>query len=281
MIRFSDSMVDQDPYTITVYGGSPIVELSGAPSESLVAPSRGVLPEKRGTITGYSPASARRLRRTILRIHKRHSPLFVTLTYPESQELDAVTTKRHLDSWMKRLAYRYPTVTAIWRIEATLAGQVHYHLFLYGIRLLSKLTAKGRAHNQEIFAWVRKSWAEVTGNAENWQKMVTQVEPIRNQRKAGVYIAKYMSKSDQAVGFRFAVGRYWGIYNRAGYKALVEKKVMLVGREDWMKVKKTMIEKLRAYCKEDTLRWIVFGFLTGGLSAELSYAERLKHFLIA
>jgi len=258
-------------YKVVTYEGAELVEVKGPKEEDLRAAPRKR--GKRGEVKGYSKNSQRRMKRAIAKIHKRHQPLFVTVTYEKDRELTKDQTKRHLDNFMKRMAYDYPTTCAIWKIELTAAGQYHYHMLVYGIRLMSKLTAVGREHNQNIFRWVRETWNQVSEATVEIEKTVTQVEPIQNKRKTGAYLAKYMAKNDRDEIFGVELGRAWGIYNRKNYWKMVHPVEVSVSRKQWEQAKRVILSYAQRMRYGEAIKWIVFGFLSSSVSMSLPIQE--------
>jgi len=70
---------------VITYGGSEIVEVHGF--KGLENPMMGVNDMKRGNVTRFSKQSRKRMKKTVGKIHKRHVPVFVTLTYPTWVEI--------------------------------------------------------------------------------------------------------------------------------------------------------------------------------------------------
>jgi len=159
---------------------------------------------KRGKVKILSSASRRRLLRlqnSINRERCRHLPLFMTLTYPQEYPTDGKTVKRHLDTFLKRLARAYPSASAIWKLEYQERGAPHYHLMVYGSPYIG-------------YGWVATSWYDVVGSEDKRHLVAgTQVKRIESWRQATYYVAKYIAKVDDTIPCDNP-GRFWGVFNR-------------------------------------------------------------------
>ena len=168
-------------------------------------------------ITEFSRSSRRTLQDKLMSLSDKAlvNCKFVTLTYHESIPEPDVA-KSHLRAFYKRVV-RYcekrPTLYApamFWRIEvkARQSGQSkykpapHFHLFLFGIPYIPKMT---------LLRW----WNEITGDESITQLYIRRLD---NRRKVMNYVSKYVSK-DEAAGslpildvalYLAEVGRHWG-----------------------------------------------------------------------
>lgn len=164
------------------------------------APATSPREWKRGRVQGFSKASRIRMMRTLARVNKEEIPYFVTLTYPKMWAENPKEWKRHLDLLFRRIKYKYPNFSAIWKLEFQKRGAPHYHLFIWGVG------------NKEFFkVWISRVWFEVVGSGDiKHLKAGTQVQNIKSWRGVMSYSAKYMSKEVSAS----EVGRLWGVVNR-------------------------------------------------------------------
>ena len=164
----------------------------------------------RGEITEFSPKSARRLREFLLKLLSGAwaEALLLTLTYPvEVETADYHVYKEHLHEFSKRFARQWPGASAVWRLEFTKAGKPHYHLVLFGLG--------GVANLQGFRDWVDWAWFEVVGSGlEKHRQAGCNVELVKSAGGAAHYLAKYVSKMEQAAPCQGFTGRYWGAFSR-------------------------------------------------------------------
>jgi len=262
--------LDVETGVIKTYEGSNLVEYVGLKG------MKAVKGGKREEVEGFSVASQRRMRRTIERINGKHRPVFVTLTYPEEHRITWEEAKRHLNLWWKNhIARRWPKVVGIWKIERTKKNQYHYHLLVYNQRLYSSKNVVGKEKNQEIFTYYADSWWKACGEiSKEHRKVGTRVEPIRTQDGSMKYLMKYMQKTDEqdVMGDeQEAMGRIWGILNRAGYAKLVNCLEHRVDREVWTKTKEEILEWVNS--QEWVKREWVVGYWEG---LSISLPKKIK-----
>lgn len=140
-------------------------------------------------------------------VRKDNLPFFVTLTYP-SEFPSAEQAKRHLDTFIKRLARKFPNVAGVWKLEPQERGAPHFHLLIWGADYL------------ELRIFVPLAWHEIAGNGDEKHLLwhlgefgnKPCVQRIKKQRGVFFYASKYMSKetSESLEGW----GRMWGVFFR-------------------------------------------------------------------
>lgn len=158
----------------------------------------------RGKIKKFTDGSRRRLLRVVNSIDRsKFDPkrvIMVTLTYPKSYP-SARASKKHLDTFLKRLERAYGRMAIIWKLEPQKRGAPHYHLLLF-------LTMP--YCEESLIPWVSNSWYEVVDSGdEKHLRAGTRVEQIRDWGGVASYAAKYLGKSCTSEGWDFP-GRFWG-----------------------------------------------------------------------
>ena len=176
------------------------VSAVGSVSVPASSPQRG----ERGSITGFSAGTGRRLRHTIDN-HRADFRVMVTLTYPETFPGTGPICKGHLRALIERARRMgmFLRDTWVWWIEFQARGAPHFHLVSTG--WVGK-------------AWAARTWAEITGGNE---ASCTRVEGLRKPEAAGAYAAKYAAKQEQKAipeGFK-DIGRFWGMVGLARTQA--------------------------------------------------------------
>lgn len=169
----------------------------------------------RGDITEFSADSQRRLKRFLAKIPDAvlSESFMATLTYPGNacpqaipKREEAEKYKRHLDSFGKSLRRKYPGASVVWVLEFQTRGVAHYHALIFGVPVSDLL---------EVRAWLAKRWNRIVGGDSDHLKAGTQCDLAKSPGGARNYLAKYLSKGNQAAeGVK--VGRYWGKINKAG-----------------------------------------------------------------
>ena len=215
-----------DYQRVHIYDGGELLELEG-PKFQQETPA-----PKRGAIKGFSKHSRRRLLRQVAKFDRNAvgKPVFVTLTYgdtwPSGEEV-----KRDLDTILKRIRYKWPGSTVVWRLEYQKRGAPHFHFLIWrGPKMVRRKGA-----NRELFAWFARAWEEVVGQE---LPAGTRVEAIRTARGAWYYLAKYLAKEDQERGLSEGfVGRYWGV---RGPKPITRYTLRLRVQE-WQALKKAVL----------------------------------------
>lgn len=177
---------------------------------------------KRGEIIEFSKSAQRRLMQFLAKIPDGEllSSFMITLTYPGNacpeaipEKEDSAKYKRHLDTLAKALKRKYPGSSAVWVLEFQKRGAAHYHALLFGIPV-DQLA--------ECRQWLAETWNRIAGmgDAQHLQAG-TQCDLARSAGGARNYLAKYLSKGNQAAeGVK--VGRYWGKINKKAVPLGVE-----------------------------------------------------------
>lgn len=184
----------------------------------------GRSPAKRGKVTSFSRKSRKRLLDIVASLRKSatRKTVFITLTYG-SEWPSTSDAKRHLDTFFKRMARKYPKASALWRMEPQERGAPHFHLLCFRLPYWDKKE-------------VQTAWAEVIGK-QYWdtsgnepREPRTRIELVKSRRGAFYYVGKYLGKQG---GFIYrpyltvgdvgefidvekqnSIGRQWGIHNR-------------------------------------------------------------------
>jgi hypothetical protein len=163
---------------------------------------------KRGKVAGFSQKSRMRLMRTLASVKRENLPFFVTLTFPADYPT-IERAKRDLDTFLKRLARKFPEVAGVWKLEPQKRGAPHFHLLIWGVE------------EGDLKKFVPFAWYEIVGSGDpnhllwhlgalgNGNKLC--VQRIEKQRGVFWYASKYMSKE---VGAQYAWGRWWGVFHR-------------------------------------------------------------------
>jgi len=207
---------------VTLAGGGCLLRVQGpcVPRETRQTWNRGV-------VTGFSRASRKRLMETLAKVDQqqlRVKPLFLTLTYPGEYSEDPAIWKRDHDTFLKRLARKHPEASAIWRLEFQKRGAPHFHLLLFNVKWLDK-------------KWVSKCWYQIVGSLDKRHENAgTRIERVRTWRGVMWYASKYMAKRTDG-GAERAVGRLWGIHNKAALPIAVV--VFAITLREFWRLKRT------------------------------------------
>lgn len=154
-------------------------------------------------IDGLTPQAKHKIQkasRVLEAVHK-HEPKMksycsmITLTYGKDYPTDH-DSKKHLDTFLKRLRRLHPTCKYVWVAEKQKRGAIHYHI------LTPYFTKKD---------FVNSAWNEIVNK---WQKNndlpIQQLLPnVIKVMSAGSYLAKYLQKQEQNIG-----GNGYGIDQR-------------------------------------------------------------------
>lgn len=150
---------------------------------------------ERSDVTTFSDSARRNLRRQLAMIDVRHTPVFLTLTYPASLAPTAAEFAKHRRRlWRRmRLQWRGVPLLFIGRLGFHMSGVPHIHAFVYGVPAA------------ELRLWASVVWPEVSGTvAYPHHERRVDADPVDNLRGAMLY----MAMPDRA-DVPAAVGR-WG-----------------------------------------------------------------------
>lgn len=162
---------------------------------------------KRGKVAGFSQKSRMRLMRTLASVKRDNLPFFVTLTFPADYPT-IERAKRDLDTFLKRLARKFPSVAGVWKLEPQKRGAPHFHLLVWGVE------------DDDLTMFVPVAWYEIVGSGDPnhllWHKGKLGnkhcVQRIEKQRGVFWYASKYMSKEVAETYSDW--GRWWGVFHR-------------------------------------------------------------------
>lgn len=218
-----------------------LVELQGYPSRSKGSDHKRA---PRGEIAGFSPASRKRLMRLTASFKEKSLPVFITLTYPTEWNPDPLVWKRDLDTFLKALARKFPTYSAIWKLEPQKRGAPHFHLLVF--------SPDGKPFVGKD--WVASKWNRVVKGDEKHFKAGTRVESIRSKRGTMFYVAKYMCKSDAMPEGWEKVGRWWGVMNRKALPIAQAKEMFMHSELEQKAALGVVVDAARQRCREHVYR---------------------------
>lgn len=145
-------------------------------------------------IEGLTPKAIHKIQksaRVLESVHKHEPKLksycsMLTLTYGKDFPTDH-DSKKHLDTFLKRLRRLHPNCKYIWVAEKQKRGAIHYHV------LTPYYTKK---------EWLNSAWNEIVGNwqIENNYTPQTVLPNVIKVFQAGSYLAKYLQKEGQNIG---------------------------------------------------------------------------------
>lgn len=165
--------------------------------------------EKRGVVAGFSKSARRRMIKKLARMKFAGvRTVFLTLTFSGSPAPDVA--KACVMKMKKRLARRYPQMSAVWKMEYQERGSAHFHLIIYNMPFVSQDK-------------LQSMWTECTGETLS----IVDIRLCRTQKMVSSYIAKYVAKivppptaaSLENASYPSAytwTGRMWGVWNEAG-----------------------------------------------------------------
>jgi hypothetical protein len=129
--------------------------------------------------------------RVLEAVHKHEKGLkaycsMITLTYGKDYPTDH-ESKKHLDTFLKRLRRLHPDCKYLWVAEKQKRGAIHYHI------LTPYFTNKD---------FVNASWNEIVNNWQASNNLPTQalLPNVIKVNQAGAYLAKYLQKEGQNIG---------------------------------------------------------------------------------
>jgi len=166
----------------------------------------------RGTISGFSAASRRRLLKHLMKVKwAENYNKFITLTYPKSYPATA-ESKQHLRAFLERLRRKEPDAGAIWRLEFQQRGAPHFHIVSPNLPYQNMRS-------------IQASWGEIIG----FDRPFTDIQSFK---KGDVvkYLAKYAAKEKKSETKESVqictsnklkeeaapawTGRCWGVHNK-------------------------------------------------------------------
>jgi hypothetical protein len=194
---------------------------------------------ERGEISCFSPASRRRLFKTLAAINFEvlGPSLFITLTYPREFSLNGQVVKRDLDNFRRLWTHRYGSCVGAWKMEFQARGAVHFHLALrapVGVPLVVL------RHDMSAV------WFQIVGSGDlrHLQRGFS-AEPLRDHPAA--YFAGYVGFSKGSKEYQHSVpegfehvGRFWGLW-----KLAPEWKTEMLYRDEFVQLRRLT----RAWCK--------------------------------
>lgn len=209
------SYVYRDEGSVEIWVGAALVKASRPPLAKLGCQGTKRKKTTRGKVTGFSRKSRRRMTQAVAKVQTAKLPLFLTLTYPGTNEgqiykwmSDAHEWKRHLEAFVKRLRRRWRGAAGFWKLEPQKRGAPHFHLMLWGVS----------AALAEVFEqWAKRAWYEIVGSGDvRHLKHGADCKPVQNQRGTMFYASKYMGKPvKQSDDIDPTVwdfpGRWWGV----------------------------------------------------------------------
>lgn len=222
--------------SITWYPGASLVEIH-VPRVHVQPIDRDAPP--RGKITEWSAASRARLKFFLgtLRREELSRALVVTLTYPDEFPApeDHAVYKSHLHTFQIYLRRKWPSCSAIWKLEFQARGAAHYHLMLFGLHGVELETVR---------TWTRETWYKIAHNGDkHLGSAATQVDQIKCIGGAVSYLVKYLNKGDQTMPGNFS-GRYWGKINVAHLPA-VEPETLELDEKEAAKIRRIARKKIQ------------------------------------
>jgi hypothetical protein len=151
--------------------------------------------------------------------------LFITLTYPRDWPGSWATWKRQLDTFLKRLARKFPHRGGTWKLEPQRRGAPHFHLLVAGVPFIAR-------------PWLSQAWYESVGSHDARHLAAgTQVQLARSHRGVLSYAAKYTAKREALpASWAEGVGRWWGVFGRANL-GIIWRWAPLTERQYWTAVR--------------------------------------------
>lgn len=151
---------------------------------------------RRGAVTHFSQAAARRMKKAFSTIDRSRLPcegILATLTYHDSWPDDWPGLRAHLKAFWHAIKRRYPQASAIGVKEPQKRQVPHFHMVIFGVEHIPK--------GELAAIW---NGIVAPGDLQHLHAG-TRVERVRKGRQIAGYFAKYASK-----GAGQADGHLWG-----------------------------------------------------------------------
>jgi len=173
----------------------------------------------RGTVTGFSRASRKRMIEFMASVRNTGSMLFLTMTYDDMAWLTHWGTHHdHFEAFRRRFERKYPNWRCVWRVEfqerksGILIGNKvpHFHLLVF---MDGDYEQKAHEAQTQLFSeWGADAWQEITQSTDaNHLTYGFHVTPVRNRKHAYSYVSKYVAKAESD---DINSGRRWGRIGR-------------------------------------------------------------------
>jgi len=161
-------------------------------------------PKKRGDVERFSPASRRRMRRTLAQLRLPELPpvLFVTLTYHNKWENRLHS--RDLANWFRSIKHHFGDLHYIWRCELQKRGAPHFHVMVWQ-KIPSDIS------DAEYLRSLRMMWIGITdqGTKEHRKHGFHSARPDSGLGAVMAYLRKYLAKEDSPSNDHPYRGRRW------------------------------------------------------------------------
>ena len=222
-------------------GPPPLDRVRAAPSPLREAEKAeavaGQTAEAKRPITGLSPKSLMALRECLARLDVDAFALLITLTWPDWAAPEGRAFREPWARFRKRLAYAWPDVGGVYRVELTRKGVVHIHAIAYGIPADRKAIKSFRE-------WVAVAWSECVraDHQERRRRVGSSVEVPKLGRAVQRYVSKYVGKPETPVDLR--IGRWWDTWNDAALPSPEPTRIP-VNDDEALTVKGLMDERIR------------------------------------
>lgn len=142
-------------------------------------------------LTSQARHKIQKASRILESVHKHEPKLksycsLITLTYGKDYPTDH-ESKKHLDTFLKRLRRLHPNCKYLWVAEKQKRGAIHYHV------LTPYFTHKD---------FVNSAWNEIVNNWQSSNNLPNQsvLPNVIKVMSAGSYLAKYLQKEGQNIG---------------------------------------------------------------------------------
>ena len=176
---------------------------------SFTAPQQPPPRVPRGTITGFSKQSRKRLLKLTARLELgKVKTTFLTLTFSTDQTHQEA--KAALKRFTMRLRRRNPDVSGLWRMEYQERGVIHFHLVLFNMPF-----------------WAQRDLQKVWEQCTKEKRSIVDIRLVHSPKQVMSYVSKYIAKEERAEtapsldsptyqheGYRASTGRFWGYINQ-------------------------------------------------------------------